>query len=332
MKISELKDFLNKIVDSPEHIPLMIWSGPGIGKSSAVRQVANENGFNFIDLRLSLLNPVDLRGLPMVNREQNTSQWLPPEFLPNKKHGEKGILFLDEINLAPASVMAAGYQLILDRKLGEYTLPQQWKVIAAGNRSEDNANVTKFPSPLANRFVHIDIESDEKVWRKWAINSGISEQIIAFLGKFPQHLYKFPKAGEKVFPTPRSWEMASRLLSVGLDVENAVGEGVASEFKAFLNVYKKLPDIDSILAGKDKKVPKDLDVLWALSMALVTRSEPKDIPAIINYSEGMPKEFEVITIINLSDKSKKHEHALLNSKEWSVWIENNKEIIENENK
>lgn len=331
MKVDELKAFTSNIISSDKHIPLMIWSGPGIGKSSAIKQVAEENGMEFIDLRLSLLNPVDLRGLPIVDREKDSARWLSPEFLPNeKKHGKKGILFLDEINVAPFSVMAAGYQLILDRKLGEYTLPDGWKVIAAGNRSEDNANVTKFPAPLANRFVHVEIEPDEKVWRKWGIKEGIAEQIIAFLGKFPQHLYRFPKAGEKSFPTPRSWELASRLFLLGQRIDTAVGEGVASEFSAFIRVYDKLPDIDAILAGKEKKVPKEYDVLWALSIALITRSNPKNVPTIINYSSGMPKEFEVITIINLANKSKENEAALVNSKEWKKWIENNKELIDEE--
>lgn len=307
----------------------MVWSGPGIGKSSAVRQVAEEEKIEFIDLRLSLLNPVDLRGLPTINRETETARWLSPEFLPNKKkHGEKGILFLDEINLAPFSVMAAGYQLILDRRLGEYHLPEGWHVFAAGNRAEDNANVTKFPAPLANRFVHIDVEHDEQVWRKWAIHSGIAEQILAFLGKFPQHLYKFPKAGEKSFPTPRSWELASKIHKIGEKIDTAVGEGVASEFNAFLSVYKDMPDVDAILAGKEKSVPKKIDVLWALTMALVTRATPKQVGTVITYSTGMPKEFEIISILNLTAKSKEHEIATVNSPEWKKWRVENKEYIE----
>lgn len=331
MKVNELKDYIRSIVKSNDPIPLMIWSGPGVGKSSAVKQVAEEMQYEFIDLRLSLLNPVDLRGLPSIDREKGTAKWLSPEFLPNaKRHGAKGILFLDEINLAPFSVMAAGYQLILDRRLGEYKLPDGWKVIAAGNRVEDNANVTKFPAPLANRFIHVDVDVDEVVWRAWALHAGISDQILAFLGKFPQHLYKVPKAGERSFPTPRSWELASKLHTLGSPIDAAVGEGVASEFKAFLKVYKNLPDIDMILAGKEKTIPKkdSIDVLWALSMALLTRAEPKHIPVLMNYVSGFPKEFEVLTIINLSNKSQAMEAALINSKEWKTWISENKEIID----
>ena len=330
MKLNELKKILKNVVTSPEHIPIMVWSSPGLGKSSVVRQVAEELNMGFIDLRLSLLNPVDLRGLPSIDRENNTSKWLSPEFLPSeKKHGKSGILFLDEINLAPFSVMAAGYQLILDRKLGEYQLPPGWAVIAAGNRTEDNGNVTKFPSPLANRFAHIEIECDEKVWRDWAISQGVSEEIISFLGKFPQHLCKFPKAGEKTFPTPRSWELASKLYSIGEDIGISVGEGVASEFKAFLRVYQKLPDVEQVLLGKYTKVPEDIDVLWALSTAIIVRSTPSHVPTIVKYSSGMPKEFEVLTILGLANKGPAMEVALINSKEWKDWTDTNRDLIDN---
>lgn len=327
MNIEEAKKVIGQLVDGNDHLPIMLWSGPGIGKSAIIRQIAEEKSMDFIDLRLSLLNPVDLRGIPCIDREHNSSKWLPPEFLPSKPNS-KGILFLDEINLAPFATMAAGYQLILDRRLGDYVLPKNWKIVAAGNRAEDNSNTTKFPSPLSNRFIHIDIEPNERIWRKWAIKSKVAEEVLAFLGKFPQHLYKFPQAGEKRFPTPRSWELASKLFKAGQDVGIAIGEGVASEFYSFIKVFKDLPDIDAVLAGKEKEVPKSLDVLWALSMALITRVEAAQIPALMNYVSNFPKEFEVLTIINLSEKSKDIENALITSKEWKEWTEKNKEIID----
>lgn len=328
MKPIELKDTINKIVKSDKHVPMMIWGSPGVGKSSIVKQVAEENGMDFIDLRLSLLNPVDLRGLPFIDKEAKKASWLAPDFLPNGKNKSKGILFLDEINLAPASVMAAGYQLILDRKLGSYKMPDGWKILAAGNRAEDQANVTKFPAPLANRFVHVELDVDDGEWRKWAIHEGISESIISFIGKMPQHLFKMPKAGEKSFPTPRSWENASKLEAVGLPVESAVGEGIAAEYRAFCKVYDKFPDIDAIFAGTEKRVPSENDVLWALTMALTMRCEAKHFPVLFKYLEKFPKEFEVLAIRGISDRSDEMDIALTNSPEWSKWIVNNKDIIE----
>ena len=331
MKIDKLKDQLTTVFKSEKHIPIMLWSPPGLGKSSAVKQVADELGFDFLDLRLSLLNPVDLRGLPTIDREKKVAEWLIPSYLPKKG---KGIFFLDEINLAPAAVMNAGYQLILDRALGDYRLPDAWKIIAAGNRMEDGANVTKMPSPLLNRFIHLELECDDKVWRKWAMQNGIHEQIIAFIAKFPQHLFKMPKAGEPSFPTPRSWEKASDLYTLdpkNLRIDQAVG-AVASEFYAWLTVYDRMPDVQKILEGKIHDIPKaeDLDVMWALVTAMSVRCEPKHLDNLFPYIAKMPKEFEVLTIIQISDKSDTMRAAITNHSEWSKWIKRNQALLKEE--
>ena len=329
VKINQLKQFVKAIILNEEYIPLFIWSPPGVGKSSAIKQVTDELGLDLIDLRLSLLNPVDLRGLPTVDKEKKIAEWLIPNFLPRSG---KGVLFLDEMNLAPASVMAAAYQLILDRKLGEYHLPDGWKIIAAGNRAEDQAAVTKFPAPLANRFIHIELDSDVDEWVKWAFSAGIAEQVIAFIKKMPQHLFKMPKAGETRFPTPRSWEYASKLHQAGLGIESSVGDGTASEFNAFLNVYKDLPDVSAIVEGKyTKQVDQNrLDILWALSVSIAMKTNDKNFTHVFKYISQMPKEFEVLTVIGISNISKKLEMALVNSPEWKDWIRRNKDIIDSE--
>lgn len=337
MKIPELKSFVKKICTENKHLPIMIWGPPGVGKSQAIQQVAEELKLDFIDLRLSLLNPIDLRGLPFINKETHRAEWLTPDFLPNGKNKTKGILFLDEINLAPFSVMAAAYQLILDRKLGEYKLPDGWIVIAAGNRIEDNANVTKFPAPLANRFIHHEVEHNIDDWISWAIANSIHPQIISFLGKMPQHLIRMPKSGEKSFPTPRSWANASILHTLGYRIDSSVGDGVAAEFYAFLKVYDKLPDLLSILTGKKQPSidTKQLDILWALSIGLVTMAEAEHVDNLLKYiGDKFPKEFEVLTILNLAKKPGKYgkekismEAFLSNSPKWTEWIKKNRELI-----
>ena len=186
VSINEIKSMVRKVyslAEQGDYLAIMIWGGTGVGKSQAVKQTADELGVGFIDLRLSLLNPVDLRGLPSIDKENQTARWLHPGFLPTeKKHGERGILFLDERNLAPQAVMSAGYQLILDRGIGEYRLPKGWIIVGAGNRVKDQAVVTKFPAPLANRFIHLELpEPDIDDWKQWALNHNIVEQVIAFL-------------------------------------------------------------------------------------------------------------------------------------------------------
>ena len=331
MKILNLKNTLKNIYHlyktDKKYLAVMVWGGAGIGKSQAIKQVAEELGIGFIDLRLSLLNPVDLRGLPTVNQSEQKAVWLEPDFLPNGTHAKEGILFLDEINLAPQSVMSAGYQLILDRRLGNYQLPEGWLIVAAGNRTEDNAATTRFPAPLANRFIHLEIDNpDIAEWRQWAIKNNLAEEIVAFLSKLPQHLYEKPKIGEKTWKSPRSWSFASDLFKIGEKIDNAVGGAVAGEFYAFLNVYKNMPDIEKILIGKETKVPEGLDILWALSIAIAFRAEPQHLKNIFSYITKFPKEFEVLTILSLVDKNDEFRNAIASSSEWSKWIDNNKEL------
>ena len=143
-----------------------IWGSPGVGKSSIIGQLARSLNLALRDIRALLLDPVDLRGLPYV--ADGRSKWATPEFLPQEG---AGILLLDELNSAPAMVQAAFYQLILDRRLGEYTLPDGWVIIAAGNRDGDRAHTTRMPTPLRNRFVHLEFEVDAQEWSEWAISA-----------------------------------------------------------------------------------------------------------------------------------------------------------------
>lgn len=336
MKITNLKKSIKNIYTlykrDKKYLAIMVWGAPGVGKSAAIKQVAEELGIGLIDLRLSLLNPIDLRGLPAINNKEHKAIWLEPEFLPNNTHAPEGILFLDEINLAPQSVMSAGYQLILDRKLGNYKLPDGWLIIAAGNRIDDNAAITRFPAPLANRFIHFEIDNpDIEEWRKWAIQNEIAEEIVSFLSKLPQHLYEKPKTGEKEWKSPRSWSFASDLFKIGEKIDSAVGKAVAGEFYGFLSVYENMPDIEKILTGKETKVPEKLDVLWALSMAISYRAEIPHLDNVFAYIAKFPKEFEVLTIISLIDKNDKIRTAIAASDKWSQWIKNNQELLRYEN-
>ena len=186
MNPKELINFLEKLISDNLNISTMIWGPPGIGKSSIVASAAKKAKIDFIDLRLSQLAPTDLRGLPVPvhpkdNDQQGTSKWYPPEFLP--RTGE-GILFLDELNMAPPVMQGVAQQLILDRKIGSYKVPDGWKILSAGNRKEDRASVFEMPSPLANRFIHLEVEANYESFKNYAINKNIAEEVTSFFG-FP---------------------------------------------------------------------------------------------------------------------------------------------------
>ncbi|GAA6614858.1 AAA family ATPase [Scytonema sp. NUACC26] len=176
MTPSELKAYLDSLIRKNLHISTMIWGAPGIGKSSIVGQLTKEHGIDFVDVRLSQLAPTDLRGLPVA--EDGISKWYPPEFLP--RSGE-GILFLDELNMAPPAMQGVAQQLILDRRVGSYIVPHGWFVWAAGNRKEDRAAVFDMPAQLANMFLHLEVQPDFDSFKAFALKTGVHEQIIAFL-------------------------------------------------------------------------------------------------------------------------------------------------------
>ena len=136
MRPHQITQILEKEFNSANeghHTPVMLWGAPGIGKSQIIRKIADDHGAKVIDIRLSQMEPSDLRGIPFKNGD--LVDWSIPSILPNeKRHGIQGVLFLDEITSAPPTVSAAAYQLILDRKLGEYEVPVGWVIFAAGNR------------------------------------------------------------------------------------------------------------------------------------------------------------------------------------------------------
>jgi len=263
----ELSAFLSTVIENDIEHSVMLWGKPGIGKSSIVRQVARQNDLEFVDVRLSQLMPSDLRGVPVP--EKGLTTWAPPSFLPTTG---RGVLFLDEINMAPPALQGVAQQLILDRKVGDYVLPDGWFTWAAGNRADDRAAVYEMPSPLANRFLHIEADLSLDDFKQYAYTQQLSELIIGFLSFKPTLLHK-PNPNSQSWPSPRSWEMASALLAAGLAIDPAVGAAVAVEFNAYNRVKNEVPDIAGIISGKKKPdFPSEPSVCYATVTGLVAHS------------------------------------------------------------
>lgn len=282
--------------------PVFLWGPPGVGKSQVVARVAAREGYALRDIRAVLLDPVDLRGLPRLS-DDGRAVWCPPSFLPGADAPARGIIFLDELNAAPPLVQAACYQLILDRAIGEYRLPDGWAVVAAGNREKDKAVSWRMPSALANRMVHLEFEASLDDWLFWAQEASIRPEVCAFLRFRPRLLHDFdPQRQEKAFASPRSWEFVSRMLDAGpeRDVEyelfqGTVGEAAAAEFMGFLAVWRELPTVDSILAAPtEAAVPEEPAALYATCEALSLRAGAETMDALAAYAERLPAEFGVL--------------------------------------
>ncbi|MDH5485360.1 MAG: AAA family ATPase, partial [Gammaproteobacteria bacterium] len=266
--------------DTGHHTPVMLWGPPGVGKSQLVSQVAAKSNVPVIDIRLSQMEPSDLRGIPF--RDGESVEWAIPSMLPDaERHGEQGILFLDEITSAPPSVSAAAYQLILDRKLGNYQVPDGWAIFAAGNRQGDRGVTYTMPAPLANRFSHYEVDVNLDDWVAWAWDRGIDGRVIAFLRFRPDLLFDFDPAHNPVaFPSPRSWEFAHNALHKFEDhpelflgaLQACVGPAAGIELNAFIDSLEQMPDLDAIIAGEDVATPKEIDLQYAVASALVGRA------------------------------------------------------------
>ena len=262
------------------HTPVMLWGPPGVGKSQMVAQIAARHAAPVIDIRLSQMEPSDLRGIPF--RVEGRVDWAIPSILPDaQRHGSAGVLFLDEITSAPPAVSAAAYQLILDRRLGDYQVPPHWAIFAAGNRQGDRGVTYSMPAPLANRFSHFEVETHLDDWVSWAYANGIDERVIAFLRFRPELLFDFDPAHNPVaFPSPRSWEFAHRGLRKFEDhpellqgtLQACVGPAAGIELTAFVNSLDQMPDLDAIVNGEPVQVPREIDLQYAVAAALVGRA------------------------------------------------------------
>lgn len=308
-------------------VPVFLWGPPGIGKSSIVAQIAKEQNIEYIDLRLSLLDPTDLRGIPFFSSDKETALWAPPSFLPTE-NGTKGILFLDELNTAAPMVQASAYQLILDRKIGEYTLPDGWAIVAAGNRESDRGVVFRMASPLANRFVHLEMEVSVEDWRAWAMEANIEPSIIAFISHRPDALFTFASDNDnRSFATPRTWAYVNEILASNPDEEllmglvgGAIGEELAAAFLGFRIVAKDLPDVDAVMDGSCLDIPQETSAMHvlcaALSMRINENTSSKKLNNLLNYTLKLPGEFAVMIVQDLRERNIELDHV----DSWTLWM------------
>ncbi len=292
-------------------IPCYMSGAVGIGKSQIAKQVCDDLRIEFTDVRLSQMDPTDIKGFPSPNAAKGVMSWLPADFLPTKG---KGLLFLDELVSAPTAVQAAAYQLILDRKVGNYTLPPGWAIAGAGNRASDRSIVNKMPAALANRLVHLNVDVDLDDWVAFAINAGIDASTIAFLRFRSNLLHSFDASANPVaFPSPRAWFTVDKIVKAKLPqadeyalVQGTVGDGAAAEHAAFLRVMQNLPTPDEIKISPDSTVvPSEPATLYALTTSLALATDIKTFPRFLQYVERMEPEWQVVYVRDALKKNNK---------------------------
>lgn len=325
-----------------------LWGAPGVGKSEGVRQFAKElsrrTGKRVIvtDIRLLLFSPVDLRGVPVADKNRELTSWLQPRiFHLDEAEDCINILFLDELSAAPQSVQACAYQICLDRCVGEHRLPDNCIVIAAGNRTTDKSVAFKMPKALANRLIHFQIVPSYAQWKQWALNSGLDERIIGYLGFDNSMLCTQPENSDLAYPTPRSWSFVSSLIAPYKDdlsgahmlIAGCIGADTALSFEEWCRAYRDLPRVEDILEGRCRTYPKRQDALYALSASLTTAlyrmqesATDAQLDHVCAYAGLFPPDFAVSFFDDLN-RNDKLRLRLMNCRPFNVWLHKNRHVV-----
>ena len=298
LKPSQLAATLAVLVEARQ--PAMIWGPPGCAKSMVAQQVASRARRTYVDVRALLLDRVDLMGIPWRDSAGRT-RWAPPSFLPPSDDTGLWLINLEELPSAVPMVQAALYQLALDRKCGEYELPEGASLIACGNRESDRGVVHRMPTPLASRFVHLEIRADVADWCAWGAANGIAPEVLFFIQMRPNLLHDFdPQSREKAFPCPRTWEFVSNILKRSRDlsptalralIRGTVGQAAAVEFCGFLEIWRELPHPQTIIADPEgAPVPDNPSTLIALCGSLYRLADDINLSAIVTYAQRLRRE------------------------------------------
>lgn len=293
-----------------KHPSVFLHGQPGVGKSQAIyeiaRRIMQETNIHthVIDIRLLLFNPVDLRGIPIADRESRTSIWLKPDIF-NLVDNEKTIyfLFLDELTAAPTSIQASAYQIALDRKIGEHQLPKNTFVIAAGNRDNDYALSYEMPTALRNRFMHIELKTDINSWLYWAKKHNIHERITSFLDEHPdKFITKDLSTQNPIIITPRTWEMLSKMLC-HIDESNPqffslISSIVGKDIAHLMVENVKGFNVKKLINGEVGDAPQSLEEIQSAVIAVESILDEcfdneKAVSSILKYIKLLPIDYAV---------------------------------------
>ena len=329
--------------------PMLVFGAPGVGKSDQIRAAADEDDL-VIDLRLNSLEAIDMRGLPIIQKDENKNPvavvWVRPEFLPGERGivvdgrtYKKGIVFLDELNTAQPSVQNPALQLVLDRRIGKHELPRSWYICAAANRAEDRAHTYPLSAALLDRFAIYDYAPDHVTWTRWAMQNDVHPDVIGYISFSPSSLLSPRKDEYSASANPRSWCYVSKRLKVGQNGASQIRACVgsqASEFCAYLKVCAGLPNIARLVEGKETFVEnrKEISVAYAVANAVATHllghdNPEKVLPNCVNVVKGIsPEPASLFFRRVMLSAPQKLKTALFHCKEVAEWIKENNDILQ----
>jgi MoxR-like ATPase len=281
----------------------MLWGTRGVGKSSIVRQVAEHYGVPLVDLRLTTIEPVDIRGAIYADETRGQTVWFPPEFLPGAEQ-TVGILFLDELTAADQRLQISAYSLILDRRVGHYRLPEGWQVIAAGNASFHGAVSHDMGTALADRMFHFNVQTAIEAFLDYGVANNLAPAVLAYLRVRPDRLDDTAAQlanDHLVGASPRGWEDVSNVLASGMSesaqrlfVQGRIGAANAAEFFGVLREIQAGADVVRLMAAEPGAataalLPRTLDGLYGLVYGLLAAAnEAPQLARALAIVEQLP--------------------------------------------
>lgn len=314
------------------NIPAHLWGHPGVGKSETIQQVARDRGAELVDIRLSMFDPVDLRGLPTTANGE--TRWLRPAIWPTDTNPV--ILFFDEMDRAAPAVQNAALQIVLDRKIGEHALPDTVRIVAAGNGSTDRVGTNRTSNAGNNRFAHIFVEPELDAWKAWAFSVDLHPMVIAFVSFRPNLLhYSLDKKlakdrSAKAFPTPRSWAEVAKFADLPVEIMRdlvigLIGEGPATEFDGFARTFQNLPSLDGVINDPTgAPVPADAGARFAISVGLAGKADPSTFDNIVTYARRLPDDFAAMLVIDATRK----DNRLYHTKAYTTFQQDYREVFQ----
>ncbi|OFA33314.1 hypothetical protein BAE46_00970 [Glaciecola punicea] len=287
----------------------MIYGSPGIGKSDIVKQIAEQFNLELIDVRLSMAEPTDLNGFPVI--ENGVASYKPFDTFPisgtKLPKGKRGwLLFLDEANSAPKAVQAASYKIMLDRMVGNSKLHDDVAVMAAGNLETDNAIVEPMSTALQSRLGHILLQVSKLDWLEWAQSNNIDYRITSYIDFDGEKLHVFDADhSDLTFACPRTWEFANRLIEDKVEINNdeitllsgVITQGAALEFAGHVKCFLDLPTIAQVAANPNSaKLPSEPSTQYAICGMLAGNADATNIKSVVAYIDRLPTEFQIRAI------------------------------------
>ena len=356
MYINQAKKLIKEILKNEDAPPVILYGSPGIGKTRIMEQIAEELNWTIYEIEGkqisrngvytingTVMSLVDITGVPFADKDAKKAYYTRPSIIPDECDEGPGIIFIDDIGNATSSVQAMLYAAVLERRFGVHKIQKGWRIAAATNKESDLTGVTKILPALANRFgLHLEVEADVNDWIEgFAIPQGILPEIIAFHRYMIEKrginaLFDFdPKLSGYAFATPRSWERVDWFLKHGFDsievISGAVGPKVASEFKAYLEYIKSMPDVDKILKG-EFLYPEDVKIMYALASIIVNKAikDHSVIPTVVRYCSEIPKkliEFSVVILKDLWHSSKEISNIIKKCKEFREYANKHRDLF-----